>query len=151
MSEKVFIQFYTQYRESRPLQNYHPLEHIPIEEMNLPVSFYWSEQEGILQKEITANKNGWLWMTVSAKKAGLAASPFYYSKCSYYTTDPHISPDGARHKLLKILPSSSSYQSVEEIREKKNEKEKVVEKKESFSSSSLYSSLRHSRHSLLHR
>ena len=151
MSEKVFIQFYTQYRESRPLQNYHPLEHILIEEMKLPVSFYWSEQESKLQKEITANKNGWLWMTVSAKKAGLSSSPFYLSKCSYYTTDPHISPDGARHKLLKILPSSSSYQSVEEIREKKNEKEKVVEKKESFSSSSLYSSLRHSRHSLLHR
>lgn len=103
------------YCRNRPLRSYQPTElKATVYKKDAPIPFYWKELEQTLKKQVDMNHYGWLYLAATAKKTGLDASPSHLQKCSYYVVDPHLSGDGARHKLMKVVPPIDSYLSAQE-------------------------------------
>lgn len=127
------------YSRNRPLRSYQPTELNPaVSKKDSPIAFYGKELEQSLKKQLDMNHQGWLYLAATAKKTGLETSPLHLQKCSYYVVDPHLSGDGARHKLMKVIRPIGSYLSAQES----HSLGACADVQNTSSSLSLYSSLR---------
>lgn len=95
---------------------------------------HWSEK---LNEALDKRVPGWRDLSERTQLLAEQTSPLFLQRCGYYMMSPHVSPHGARNKVVKVLRPGTRY---EKARKDVMEKE-AKEAKNPNEETSIYTSL----------